>query len=125
MFMNSLLSPFNTTPFSELKNEYFLPAIKELIQQTKVEIESIATNTEAPTFKNTVEALDYSGLQLDRVTSIFFNLNSAETNDEIQRIAQKVSPLLSDFKNDLLLNETLMNYLDPRVRGIKRKITLF
>ena len=104
---NPLIKKFNTAPFSKIKNEYFYPAIKKLIEVTNAEIESITNNKEAPTFKNTVEALDYTGLQLDRVTSIFFNLNSAETNDEIQKIAQEVSPLLSNFKNDLLLNEDL------------------
>ena len=104
---NPLIKKFNTAPFSKIKNEYFYPAIKKLIEVTNAEIECITNNKEAPTFKNTVEALDYTGLQLDRVTSIFFNLNSAETNDEIQKIAQEVSPLLSNFKNDLLLNEDL------------------
>ncbi len=104
---NPLIKKFNTAPFSKIKNEYFYPAIKKLIEVTNAEIESITNNKEAPTFKNTVGALDYTGLQLDRVTSIFFNLNSAETNDEIQKIAQEVSPLLSNFKNDLLLNEDL------------------
>lgn len=104
---NPLIKKFNTAPFSKIKNEYFYPAIKKLIEVTNAEIESITNNKEVPTFKNTVEALDYTGLQLDRVTSIFFNLNSAETNDEIQKIAQEVSPLLSNFKNDLLLNEDL------------------
>jgi len=105
--MNPLLNKFNTAPFSEIKNEHFSPAIQQLIEATKAEIDAIANNTEAPTFKNTVEALENSGGQLDRVTSIFFNLNSAETNDEIQKIAQEVSPLLSDFGNDILLNEKL------------------
>ncbi len=105
--MNPLFKPFNTAPFSEIKNEHFLPAIKELIKNTKVEIDGISINPETPTFKNTVVALDYTGQELDRVTSIFFNLNSAETNNEIQKIAQEVSPLLSDFKNDLLLNKVL------------------
>lgn len=104
---NALLISFDTVPFSKIKNEHFLPAIKELIVKTKEEIDSITANSEKPTFKNTVEALERTGVQLDRVTSIFFNLNSAETNDEIQKIAQQVSPLLSEFKNDLLLNEAL------------------
>ena len=106
---NPLLKPFDTAPFSEIRNEHFKPAIKKLIEETKKEIDSIASNNEAPTFANTVEALDYTGHQLDRVTSIFFNLNSAQTNDEIQKIAQEVSPLLSNFQNDILLNEGLFN----------------
>ena len=98
-------TPFNTAPFSKIKNQDFLPAIKNLIEETKHEIDSIANNKEIPSYKNTIEALDYSGEQLDRVTSLFFNLNSAETNDEIQKIAQKVSPLLSEFSNDIRLNK--------------------
>lgn len=105
--MNPLLQKFNTAPFSEIKNEHFLPGIKQLIKDTSAEIDAIVKNEEAPTFTNTTEALENTGLQLDRATSIFFNLNSAETNDEIQKIAQKLSPLLSDFSNDLLLNEAL------------------
>ena len=104
---NPLLQPFDTAPFSKIRNDHFLPAIKELIETTKTEIEQITANTESPSFENTVEALENTGLQLDRVTSIFFNLNSAETNDEIQKIAQEVSPLLSEFGNDILLNEAL------------------
>ncbi|MBV1922412.1 MAG: M3 family metallopeptidase [Flavobacteriaceae bacterium] len=105
--MNPLLSRFEYAPFSAIRNTDYLHAIKELITLTNKEIEKITNNSEAPSFSNTVEALDYTGMQLDRVTSIFFNLNSAETNDEIQKIAQEVSPILSDFKNDLLLNEVL------------------
>ncbi|OAB79634.1 M3 family metallopeptidase [Cochleicola gelatinilyticus] len=104
---NPLLEQFDTAPFSILKNEHYLPGIKSLIEATKQEIDAIVQNTEAPTFENTVEALENTGLQLDRATSIFFNLNSAETNDELQQIAQEVSPLLSDFQNDLLLNVAL------------------
>ena len=104
---NPLLQSFDTAPFSEIKNEHFLPAITQLIAQTKAEIDTIANQKEAPSFHNTVAALDRTGTQLDRATSIFFNLNSAETNEEIQKIAQEVSPLLSEFKNDLLLNEAL------------------
>ena len=85
---NPLLKPFDTAPFSEIKNEHFSPAIQQLIKNTKVEIDTITNNSETPTFKNTVEALDYTGQELDRATSVFFNLNSAETNDEIQKIAQ-------------------------------------
>lgn len=104
---NPLLTPFDTAPFSEIKNEHFLPGIEELITANQKEITEIVDNPNAPTFENTVEALERTGERLDRATSIFFNLNSAETNDEIQKIAQQVSPLLTNFKNDLLLNEAL------------------
>ncbi len=104
---NPLLESYNTAPFSKIENAHFLPAISKLIEETKAEIEAITSNTEAATFKNTVEALENTGEKLDRATSIFFNLNSAETNDEIQKIAQEVSPLLTEFSNDILLNEAL------------------
>ena len=105
--MNPLLEQFSTAPFSQINTEHYLPAFKDLIAQTKQEIDAIVANDDAPTFNNTVEALERTGEQLDLVSNIFFNLNSAETNDEIQSIAQEVSPLLSNFNNDLLLNEAL------------------
>jgi len=104
---NPLLHKFDTAPFSKIKNEHFKPAILESIEQAKAEIEEITSQSETPTFANTIETLEFSGEQLDLVTSIFFNLNSAETNDEIQKIAQEVSPLLSEFKNDIILNKEL------------------
>lgn len=102
-------TPYTTAPFSQIKNEDFLPAIEKEIQHTKSEIDVICNNPESPTFKNTIEALEYTGEQLDRITSIFFNLNSAETNDEIQKLAQQISPLLSEFGNDIRLNEVLFD----------------
>ncbi|WP_452597331.1 M3 family metallopeptidase [Pontimicrobium sp. MEBiC01747] len=105
--VNLFQSKYNTAPFSEIKNEDFKPAIIQLIKDTKAEINAITENPEAPTFENTIEALDFCGKQYNRVTSLFFNLNSAETNDEIQRIAQEISPLISEFSNDIKLNETL------------------
>jgi peptidyl-dipeptidase Dcp len=105
--MNPLLQSFETPPFSKIKNEHFKVAIETCIKSAKEEIDSITSNNEKPTFKNTIEALEYSGKQLKRVTSIFFNLNSAETNEEIQKIAQEISPILSDFGNDIRLNKLL------------------
>ncbi|NNK59218.1 MAG: M3 family metallopeptidase [Flavobacteriaceae bacterium] len=109
--MNILNFPFdtayNTAPFSKIENAHFLPAIKKAIQTAKDEIELIITNKDQASFENTIEALDFSGSELDRITSIFYNLNSAETNDEIQAIAQEVSPLLSEFSNDIRLNQDL------------------
>ena len=111
--MNPLLQKFNTkhnsAPFNEIKEEHYLPAFKELIEKSKKEIDEIANNSEEPTFSNTIEALAYSGEQLDAVSSIFFNLNSAETNDEIQKIAQEVSPLLSEYSSQISQNEALFN----------------
>jgi len=104
---NPLLQPFEEAPFSKIKTEHYQPAIKEAIALAKAEIDSITASAEAPTFKNTIETLENSGETLSRATSIFFNLNSAETNDEIQKIAQEVSPWLSEFSNDLTLNEAL------------------
>jgi peptidyl-dipeptidase Dcp len=100
---------YDTAPFSKIKNEDYLPAFIKGIALAKAEIDAIVLNEDAPTFKNTIEALDFSGYTLDRLSSIFFNLNSAETNDEIQKIAQEVSPLLSDFGNDIRLNAALFS----------------
>ena len=100
-------TPYNTAPFSKIKTDDFLPAFKKAIQKAKLEIAVIVDNSESPSFKNTIEALDFSGQELSRISSIFFNLNSAETNDTIQEIAQEVSPLLSEFSNDITLNQKL------------------
>jgi len=109
--MNSLniyfTTPYNTAPFSRIKTSDFLPAFKSAIKNAKAEIDTIVKSTNTPTFENTIVALDFSGAQLDRISSIFFNLNSAETNDDIQKIAQEISPLLSEFGNDITLNEDL------------------
>jgi peptidyl-dipeptidase Dcp len=109
--MKILTTPFqtkhNTAPFSQIKLEDYAPAFIENIASARAEIDAIANNHEAPTFENTIVALDFSGEQLDRLSSIFFNLNSAETCDEMQKIAQEVSPLLTEFSNDVALNENL------------------
>lgn len=111
--MNPLLQKFNTkynsAPFNEIKEEHYIPAFKELIEKSKKEIDDIANNPEEATFRNTIESLAYSGEQLEAVSSIFFNLNSAETNDEIQKIAQEVSPLLSEYSSQISQNEALFN----------------
>ena len=100
-------TPFESAPFSKIKNENYKPAFIKAIEEAKAEIEAITQNPESPTFSNTIEAMELSGEKLGRISSIFFNLNSAETNDEIQQIAQEVSPLLSEFGNDVRLNQDL------------------
>lgn len=109
--MNPLLHKFttkhDTAPFSQIKNDDFLPAFQEGIALAKAEIDQIVSNPEPATFENTIVAMSFAGDRLDRVSNIFFNLHSAETNDEIQKIAQEVSPLLSEFSNDITLNPQL------------------
>ncbi|MBF6609354.1 MAG: M3 family metallopeptidase [Flavobacterium sp.] len=108
----------NTAPFSKIATDDFKPAFIKAIEMGRADIDSIITNTAAPTFDNTIAALDFAGETLDRLSSIFFNLNSAETNDEIQKIAQEVSPMLSDFGNDITLNEALF----ARVKAVHDQI---
>ena len=105
--MNPLLLPFDTAPFAKLKNEHFKPAFLKAMDDARTEITAITANTDTPTFENTIEALEFSGQHLERVSSVFFNLNSAETNATIQEIAQEISPLLTEFSNDITLNATL------------------
>lgn len=102
-------TPYHSAPFNGIKNEDFLPAFQELIKKSEDEINHIVSNSEAPTFENVIEALAYSGEQLDVVSSIFFNLNSAETSDEIQKLAQEVSPLLTEYSSKISQNEPLFN----------------
>ncbi len=121
--MNPLLTPFDTAPFSQLKNEHFKPAFIQSIDNARAEIDAITANKAEPSFENTIEALEFTGQQLDRISSVFFNLNSAETNEEIQKIAQEVSPLLSEFGNDVTLNEELFARIKT-VYGQRDKLTL-
>ncbi|WP_445384254.1 M3 family metallopeptidase [Robiginitalea sp. IMCC44478] len=104
---NPLLDVFDLSPFSAIKTSDFKPAFESAIETARQEIDAITQNPETPTFENTIAALDYSGYQLDRISSIFFNLNSAETNPEIQALAQEISPMLSEFSNDITLNQAL------------------
>ena len=105
--MNPLLTPFDTAPFSKIENAHFKPAFLQAMKDARAEIDQITANKAEPSFENTIEALEFTGQQLDRISSVFFNLNSAETNEEIQKIAQEISPLLSEFSNDITLNEAL------------------
>lgn len=114
---NPLLTPFDLVPFSTIKNEHYLPAIKTAIAQAKNEIEDIYINEEQPNFDNTIADLDYSGNQLSRLSVLFFNIYSSNADDEIQHIAMEVSPLLSEFSNDVNLNEKLFH----RIKAVYAK----
>ncbi|MFK7113826.1 M3 family metallopeptidase [Flavobacterium oreochromis] len=109
ILINKFQTKYDTAPFSSIKMGDYKPAIEAGILLAKQEINTIITNPGLPTFQNTIEALEFSGQTLDRITSIFFNLNSAETSEEMQQIAQEISPLLTEFSNDITLNTDLFN----------------
>ncbi len=108
---NALLSPFNTpheaAPFDRIKTEDFEPAIAEAITLHQAEIDAIVAQDEAPTFANTIEAMELSGSKLGRITSIFFNLLSANGDDEMIAASERISPLLTEHSNNINLNEAL------------------
>lgn len=100
-------TPFGVPAFDKVKIEHYLPAFEEAIRQNKAEIDAIVNNEDAPTFENTIVALDRSGLLLDRVTGVFFNVLEADGNDEMNAIAEQVSPMLSDLSDGIILNDAL------------------
>ena len=106
-FYSEYKTPHETVPFDKIKLEHYEPAIMEGIKQHAAEVEAIITNPEAPTFENTIVALEYAGALLDRVVTVFFTLNSAETSDEMQALAQKISPVLTEHSNNISLDERL------------------
>ena len=106
-FFEKYTTPYGTVPFDKIKTEHYEPAIREGIRQQAAEIDAIVNNPEAPTFANTILAYEKSGELLDRVTTVFGNLRSAETNDDLQTLAQEMMPLLSEHSNNISLNEEL------------------
>lgn len=110
---NPLLAPFNTAfesiPFSIIKNEDYQTAFETALIWAKNDIQAICEQTEKPTFENTIEALELSGETLNKVSAVFFNLLHAETNEQLQKTAQIISPLLSEFSNDIRLNPILFD----------------
>ena len=110
--MNILDKNFDFAPFNSIKSAYFSSSVDRALEKLKSEIYAITSNKAQPTFNNTIVALEESGDKLDRITSIFFNLNSADTNEEIQKIAFTISPKLSDLKNFILFNEILFNKVE-------------
>lgn len=122
-FFEKYNTPHQTVPFDKIKNEHYEPAMLEGIKLHEAEIEAIINNPEAPTFANTIVAYEKSGKFLDRVITVFGNLRSAETNDDLQKIAQKMIPLLSEHSNNVSLNEKLFQ----RVKAVykqKSKLSL-
>lgn len=113
-FLEKYQTPYETVPFNLIKVEHYEPAFHEGIRRQNEEIDAIVNNSEAPTFENTIEAYEMSGELLDRVNAVFSNMLGAETNDELQKIAQRIMPLLSEHGNNITLNEKLFK----RVKSI-------
>ncbi len=118
---NPLLSessaPFGAPEFDKIENEHYLPAFEAGIAEAKAEIDAIVANQEEPTFENTIEAMEYAGATLDRVAGIFYNLMEANTNDQMQVIAEQVAPMLTEYSMYVSLN----NDLFQRVKAVYEK----
>lgn len=110
-------TPFNTIPFNKIKTEHYMPAFEQAIKDGETEIKQIVENNEKPTFENTVEALENSGDLLDRTSSIFFNMISSNTSSELQQLAQTVSPMITEYQNNIILNTDLFE----RVKNVYNK----
>ncbi|MCH8941364.1 MAG: M3 family metallopeptidase [Bacteroidetes bacterium] len=110
-------TPFQTPPFDKIKTEHYVPAFKEGIKLHNDEIKKIADNKDAPSFQNTIEALDYSGKILTRVRRVFTGMNEAMTNDEMGKISKEISTLRSNHRDDIYLNAKLFE----RVKAVNRQ----
>jgi peptidyl-dipeptidase Dcp len=106
-FFSPYTHPYGTPPFEKIKREHYLPAFHEGISIQQYEIEKIANNTASPTFANTIETLEFSGDLLKKVSSVFFNLYAADTNEEMDKIANEISPLLTEQNDNIYLNDKL------------------
>lgn len=100
-------TPYQSMPFSQFKAEDFKVAIEKAIAESLQNIDSIANFDGNPTFENTIEALAFNGEKLNRMAAAFYNLNSAQTDEDLQQVAREISPMLSEYSNDILLNENL------------------
>ena len=110
-------APFGAPQFDKIRNEHYLPAFEAGIAEAKAEIDAIIANQEEPTFGNTIEAMEYAGQTLDRVAGIFFNLMEADTDDEMQKIAEEVTPMLTEYSMYVSLN----NDLFQKVKAVYEK----
>ena len=99
--------PYGAPQFDKIENQHYIPAFKQAIEEGKAEVDAIVNNTEVPTFKNTIEALEYAGETLNSISHIFYNLLEANTNEEMQNIAEEISPLTTEFSMYVRLNDGL------------------
>ena len=110
-------TPYQTPPFSQIETKHYEPAIDYAIEQQRAEIDAIINNTEEPTFENTIVAMEQAGGLLNRVTSLFFVLNNSDTSEEMQTIANNITPKLTELGNDISLNPELFK----RVKAVYDK----
>ncbi len=99
--------PYGAPQFNKIENQHYIPAFKQAIEEGKAEIDAIVNNPDTPSFKNTIESLEYAGETLNRISHIFYNLLEANTNEEMQNIAEEISPLTTEFSMYIRLNEGL------------------
>ena len=109
ILLHSFQTPFESAPFEQIDENTYGETMIQLMNQAREEIKQIVDDTTTPNFTNTIESLEKAGRQLNIVSTIFFNLHSAETNDVLEKIAEEVSPLLSEFSNDIMLNDALFH----------------
>ena len=109
--------PYGAPAFDKIRNEHYLPAFKAGIEEAKAEIDSIVSNPAEPDFENTIEALEYSGRPLNRVSGIFYNLMEADTDDEMQAIAEEIAPMMTEYSMYISLNKPLFE----RVKAVYMK----
>jgi len=118
---NPFLEPYNTThqtiPFNDIALEHYFPAFEEAMKQQKHEIEDLIHNPQAPSFENTIERLEHTGDLMNKVSGAFYNMLSSETNDSLQAIAEKLSPILAEHSNSIRLNQKLFE----RVKAVYSK----
>ncbi len=118
IFYTEFDTPYGMPPFDEITNKDFKPAFEKGIKQQTEEIDAIVNNPEAPTFENTIVALDNSGAILTRVSRVFYGLSGAETNDEIKAIAEELSPILSEHSDNISLNSKLFERINTLHKNI-------
>ena len=122
-FFETYDTPFGTIPFTKINIKHYVPAVNKGIEEAKSEVDALVSNADAPTFDNVIVALENSGETLTKVTSAFFNLNSAETSDEMQAIAQEISPLLTAHGNEVAMNAGLFAKVKAVFEGDQSNLT--
>lgn len=122
-FFKEYTTPFQTPPFDKIKIEHYLPAFEEGIKIRRAELNIIINNPDKPTFENTIGALEKGGVLLSKVSNVFFNLSGSNGNDEIQKIAETITPALSKLSDDIYLNEKLFQRIKS-INDEKEKLNL-